>query len=214
MAQQASQRGDVATVESALSAAVRSPRWSWPTDALVPTLLAHARFTALPPPQQSELLLQLQSGGVSTQLSLDVLLRQHACGAAALADAPRRARCEALVERVLADSPNLLEFSLAANWAARIGWPAERVRALQDEKLALQQVRATAFDARQMFSCDGVRRLVDDAAQRAAHGETGAARRAIDGSGRPLAAWAAEARAEAAKRDAAFLGTGVATPQR
>lgn len=204
-------RGDAAAADAALAAALRAPRWSWPAGLLVSTLQAHTGFQAAPAPQRLDLLVEVQGlslgGGF---LSVAPLLQKHACTPQALADPARRERCEALVGRLLAESPSLLDVALAARAAEGLGWPADRIRAAQDQKLALQQALRPAQRFEDLYTCDGIARQMRQTAAWATFGEAGAARRAIAASGRPLAEWAAEARADAARRDAAFP----APPQR
>jgi hypothetical protein len=214
-ARQAQQRGDAAAVDAALAAAVASPRRSWTAGDLQQVLLSHTGFAGLPAPQRAELVWFLQGlTTASSEVPTGPLLQRHACTAAALADPGRRERCDALVRHLLAHSQTLVDFSLATRNAQRLGWAPERLRDLEDQRLALMQALRPPLSPELIYTCEGVRQMTAHYAEVARHGEVGAARRLIEASGRPLSDWADEARAAQARMAAAFGGAPASSPQR
>lgn len=212
-ARQAQQRGDAAAVDAALAAAVASPRRSWIAGDLQQALLSHAGFDGLPAPQRADLVWFLQGvTAASSEVPTGLLLQRHACTAAALADSARRERCDALVRHLVAQSPTWLDLSLASRYAQRLGWTPERLRDLEDQRLALMQALRPPLSPQFIYTCEGVRQMMSHYAEVARHGEIGAARRLIASSGRPLAAWADEARAAQARMAATFGGASASAP--
>lgn len=102
----------------------------------------------------------------------------QACERAALADANRRALCEAVAERLVDASGSKLALAVGIGFGKRLGWPAARVLALERQyREAAQALQARA--PRDFASCDGVPALRSYFRNVAAYGELGAAREAM-----------------------------------
>lgn len=108
------------------------------------------------------------------------------CGAALLADANRRQQCEALGQLFAQTAETPMDLVVAKTLGERLGWPAERLKALGEEAAALHLLLATRAAGDQPASCAAIERtavLVNDAARL---GEVGAAREFVRRSGKSL----------------------------
>jgi hypothetical protein len=133
------------------------------------------------------------------------------CTAEALEDANRRQTCEALAETLSTRSTVLGDLAVGISIGRNLGWPAERLRALQQENDVLSQ--AGRFPAIGLdLSCAGVERVQAWMRRLAESGEVQAARDALAESGASIEQWderyrkelaLATAAAEAAARAAA-----------
>lgn len=120
------------------------------------------------------------------------------CDAAAVRDVNRRQQCDALAELLAMRGETLVDLAVARSLGERLGWPAERLQALRDERDALPLVQQTQADGADLFSCAAIDRQTAWYGEVARRGELGALREALRRSGRSLEAWAAQARRERA----------------
>jgi hypothetical protein len=120
------------------------------------------------------------------------------CDAAAVRDVNRRQQCDALAELLATRGESLVDLAVARAFGERLGWPAERLQALRDERDALSLVQQAQTDSRDLFSCAAIDRQTAWFGEIARRGELGALRQALRRSGRGVEAWAAQARRERA----------------
>jgi len=100
-----------------------------------------------------------------------------ACAAELLADANRRALCDAAATRLVDSANSLLPFGIGIALGKRLGWSAQRVDALERERNEAM-ARLPTQVPQQPLSCDGVTALRSYFARVAELGELGAAREA------------------------------------
>lgn len=118
------------------------------------------------------------------------------CDAAVLRDVNRRQQCEGLAELLATRGETLLDLAVARSFGEKLGWPAERLQALRDERDALPAVQQAQIDTRDLFSCAAIDRQAAWAGEVARRGELGALREALRRSGKRLEDVAAQARRE------------------
>jgi hypothetical protein len=108
------------------------------------------------------------------------LIASQFCSEADLRDANRRQTCSAVAEVFQTRGTSLTDVGLSATLGERVGWPAERVDAVRDERDAVLQVyNQRAANVRERWSCASLdqtaRRLVEVSQQ----GEIAVMRRAL-----------------------------------
>ena len=188
----AAARQDAAAVDAALAQAARLPQLSSPVGQLYGPLLAHADVRALPPLSRVGVLMGVI--GVTAALPIPVHVVTSHCTTEKLMLPERRERCDALARLFVDQAPTLMQRAVGARLGERLGWPAERVRELEDEKLALQQVRNDELKVKGILSCAGIADVERFFRDQAAAGEVAALRKQLQSSGRSTAEWAAQAR--------------------
>jgi hypothetical protein len=100
------------------------------------------------------------------------------CSADAVKQTQIRKDCNAVAELLVGPQTTLLYFSLGAKLGERVGWPAERVHQLSDEKEEL--LRLTASNTLAPESCDAIARINTFIDERGRLGEIGALRELRD----------------------------------
>jgi hypothetical protein len=109
------------------------------------------------------------------------------CSADTIKQTRIRKDCAAVAELLVGPETTLLYFSLGAKLGERVGWPAERVRQLSDEKEGL--LRIAASNTLIPRSCDAISRINTFIDERERLGEIGALRELRDQgapSGQPV----------------------------
>lgn len=182
-------RKDEAALSEALFRASKASR----SDAYFGTAtgLALASWPAQTSPM-SKLLLSTQLVGI--EASADIGSRSSLlseCSSKAVAEPARRQLCVDIAERMVGSGTTLLDVRLGVAIGERSGWPGERVAALKEQVNAL--LHATVLDLQAGDSqCETVRRSNEHVAEVGRLGEVDAARLAMQRSGKPQAALAAE----------------------
>jgi hypothetical protein len=118
--------------------------------------------------------------GIETGVAAPHLIASQYCAEAEVHDANRRQTCSAMAEVFQTKGTSLTDLGLSATLGERVGWPAERVNAVRDERDAVLQVytqRAAAV--RERWTCAALdqtaRRLLDVSQQ----GEAAVMRRTL-----------------------------------
>jgi hypothetical protein len=163
----------------------------------------HALVMGAQPPSTPPLdrtLMAVDAAGVSVGmplLSLGPTLSY--CSTAALRDANRRQSCDALADLFTNRGDALLDLTTGRALGERLGWPAERLATLRDEKDALTGAQAEQLDPVEQYSCAGIERQVAYFADVARRGELGALRESLRRSGQSIEALPARARRDRAE---------------
>ena len=118
--------------------------------------------------------------GIEAAVASPHLIASQFCSEADLRDANRRQTCSAVAEVFQTRGTSLTDVGLSATLGERVGWPAERVNAVRDERDAVLQVyNQRAADVRERWSCAALdqtaRRLVEVSQQ----GEIATMRRSL-----------------------------------
>lgn len=129
------------------------------------------------------------------------VLNDH-CSAAAVRDANRHQRCNAVAEVLVQHGTATTEVLDGIRLGERLGWPEARIAALRTEMDALLQASVAQLPERSL-SCTAIARYLKHLQDVGQHGDLMAGRRTLDASGRSIAEWAqdkaaAQARAEPA----------------
>ena len=153
-----------------------------------------------------EELMAIESGVV-----LPHLAASHYCAEADVRDANRRQTCSAVAEVFQARGTSLTDVGLAATLGERVGWPAERVQTLRDERDAVLQVytRRTAT-LRDRWSCASLDQTARHLVEVSQLGEIAVMRRTLKDSPESAAALAKRYR-DAAAQPATSVVTRSAT---
>jgi hypothetical protein len=193
-ADRAAARGDAAGVEAALQAASRQPSLDLGFAAPHGPLLMHAEFQRLTPAMRTFVMTALW-GATAAVPGQSLMQTVKHCRGEALDRPGRREDCDGLARLFTGERATTIHHAIGTRIAGWVGWPAERVRALEDEKAALQHWQIeVAADAARMLSCDGIQRREKHDRDIAAFGEVEALRRQMKADGRSITALAAEAR--------------------
>lgn len=108
------------------------------------------------------------------------------CSADAVRDSNRRQTCEALATLLVDKGRTSLDAKIAHALGEHVGWPKERLQALQDEQQMLAEAAWRHISGDGMLSCEGVQRMAQWARTSEQLGELGAARDLVRRSGRTL----------------------------
>lgn len=133
------------------------------------------------------------------------------CAAAEVRDANRQQTCADVAEVLVNKGSSLVDVALGASIGQRVGWPAERVAALQDERDAIAQLAEQAVPAHP-WSCAALARTLNHLAAVGQHGELVTMRRALRQSPEPVAVLAGKHREAAARRVASAASSPSANP--
>ena len=131
------------------------------------------------------------------------------CSVADVRDANRQQVCSAMAEVLVNKGSSLMDVALGASIGQRVGWPAERLAAVHDERDALLQVNEQLHPP-QPWSCPALVRTLNQLTEIGLIGELGAMRRNLKLSPEPVAVLAQKHRETAALR-AASVASGVAS---
>lgn len=198
LAAQARAAGDVGGELHALQRAALAARWHRPAGGLLRELLAQAG------PSTSDPIARWHGDwhALSAELQVpDDTMRTLLNACAAPLDANRQQVCSQLFGRALAASEDLLQLTMAIHLGQRVGWPAEQLVVLQQERDALRV--AAASHAMQWIPpegvatwsptalCAGLAAMRQHLARRAEVGELAALRALLPA---PVAAASAQAR--------------------
>jgi hypothetical protein len=114
------------------------------------------------------------------------------CGVGNLVDANRRETCEGIAALFLEKSSTLVDHGMGLGIGKRLGWPQERIQALQEESMALLGAIESAVPQGIVGgSCKELRQTIDYFRDLRSYGELGTARRAVVASGKPTSVLAA-----------------------
>jgi len=134
------------------------------------------------------------------------------CDAAALRDANRLQVCADLAEVMARRSTSLLDMAFGQMLGSRVGWPAERLQALrQDRNAIMQAMKAVAAAPGSEWSCAHIERSTRWVLDVGQFGEVGAARMLMARTGQDPAVLARkyeEERSAAAARAASGAASG------
>ena len=122
------------------------------------------------------------------------------CAAALLRDVNRRQTCESLATLLVEHGDNLVDLTVGRTLGERVGWPAERLAALRDERDALMALQRERVDADQGYGCSALDKQTAYFAEVGRRGELGALRDALRRSGRSAESVARSWRAASAPR--------------
>jgi len=100
------------------------------------------------------------------------------CSVTAVHQDETRKECNAVAELLVGPGTTMLYFSFGGTLGERVGWPAERVRQIADEKEALRQLETS--NERDLWSCDTVSRMNAFIVEMGRVGEIGALRELRD----------------------------------
>ena len=108
----------------------------------------------------------------------------HYCSVGAMPDVDVKQQCDALAELMVGRGNNMITFAIGEAIGKRVGWPAARVDALEQEKNAMMQAQRQfePGDADQ-WSCASVKRFNDYLELRGRFGEIELARELRERSG-------------------------------
>jgi hypothetical protein len=185
VAQAARASGDVQAEAAAFARAAEARRVRSPGESLLQFGLQEAPRDATPAEKAS---LSIELIGHEVALigpELSEVMRY--CSAAAVKQTQIRKDCNAVAELLVGPQTTLLYFSLGAKLGERVGWPAERVHQLTDEKEEL--LRLAASNTLIPGSCDAISRINTFTDERSRLGEIGALRELRDQhepSGQPV----------------------------
>ena len=113
---------------------------------------------------------------------------QH-CSAAAAADVAVRSECSAVAELMVSKGNSLLDLAIGTSIGARVGWPADRVKALQKKKDAIMQLawdHGGSADPTKQLTCDAINQANVFMTEWARNGALGAHEEELQRSGRTI----------------------------
>ena len=134
------------------------------------------------------------------------------CTAESLADANRQQTCDALAQTLAQRGMSLADVSVGLAIGRNVGWPAERLQALQQELDALGQAGRFQSAVGLDLSCEAVARTQEWMRRVAAEGEVQAAREELARSGRSVEQWSARYRKDFALAKATAEAAATASP--
>jgi hypothetical protein len=142
--------------------------------------------------------LAVEAIGIDAATSFDYLTGSRYCNAKNEIDANRRETCERVAELFVDRSSTLLEKTIGAGMARRLGWPAERVQAIRKEQAALSGVSIhDAFQLETSHDCADLRGLLGRFRDTGTMGEVASLQRAAAASGKSYEQLATDSRDEA-----------------
>lgn len=133
------------------------------------------------------------------------------CSVADVRDANRQQVCAAMAEVLVNKGSSLLDVALGASIGQRVGWPAERLAAVHDERDAITQLNEQAHSAHR-WSCPVLVRTLNQLTEIGQHGELAAMRRALKQSPEPVVVLARRQRESAALRTASAASSAAPRP--
>jgi hypothetical protein len=133
------------------------------------------------------------------------------CSAAEVRDANRQQTCADVAEVLVNKGSSLIDVALGASIGQRVGWPAERLSALQDERDAIAQLGEQAAPAHP-WSCAVLARTLNHLLGVGQHGELVTMRRALRQSPEPVAVLAGKHREAVARRVASAASSPASNP--
>ncbi len=133
------------------------------------------------------------------------------CSVAEVRDANRQQVCSAMAEVLVNKGSTLMDVALGASIGQRVGWPAERLAAVHDERDAIAQLHEQAQSGH-LWSCPVLVRTLNQLTEMGQHGELGAMRRALKQSPEPVAVLARKHRDSAALRAASAASSAASRP--
>lgn len=209
LAQEAQQRHDMVGEDEAMYRAAHA-RGSDTRVGLLPNLVDEALGA------QTPLLLRTlalrASWSMQPALELSHAGQAYAyCSANAVADANRRGTCEAMAEALSLRSTSLSDLGIGLAIGRNVGWPTQRLQALQQEQEAISEaggLLANGVD----FSCEAVDRMQGWTRRIGARGELQAMRDVVAQSGRSIEDWSAQYRRNFAVAVAASEAAAAAAP--
>lgn len=133
----------------------------------------------------------------------------QSCTETAVRDANRAQLCDGVARTLVERGATMMDLAVGTAVGKRVGWPAERVTALEQERRALMNVSMQRLPQLMKSSCDGLRANADYTRLLGAKGERAALHAQLDASGRSVAEWATPAASAPAG-----TASGVAAPGR
>lgn len=117
----------------------------------------------------------IQAVGVDAALLANLSALSRLCGASATADANRYQQCDAIAHVMVDHGRDLLTLAFGRRLAERLGWPADRLRQLNDEVASLSGLAAAkpGIDLAQPYSCESIASLRQWVKSLAVNGELG-----------------------------------------
>jgi hypothetical protein len=185
IAQAARARGDFQAEAAAFSRAAQAHSLRSPGESLFQFGLQEVPRDAAPAEKASLSFELIGHETASIGPELSEIMRY--CSADAVKQTQTRKDCNAVAELLVGPETTLLYFSLGTKLGERVGWPAERVHQLSDEKEEL--LRISASNTLIPVSCAAISRINTFVDERARVGEIGALRGLRDQrepSGQPM----------------------------
>jgi hypothetical protein len=145
---------------------------------------------------------------VENGLALPHLIATQHCSQADVRDANRHQVCAAVADLFHAKGTTLVDLGVAASIGERVGWPAERVSAVRDERDAFQQLQSRRL-AGAAWSCASIDQTLRQLTDIGQLGEIAVVRRTLKESTDAVAVLAQRYRDAAAARRVASAGVGV-----
>jgi len=182
----ANDRKDIAAVDDAMHHVAKAQRSETGGNVLQSVLLAHV------PSGQRELLgsVQLLRDAARSAMAPDHASATQYCKDEAIRDVNRRQACAEIADVLAVKSSALAEQKTGAAIGKRVGWSAQRVESIEMEHDAVGWALGTLGDGGEQLSCERAERQLSSMRDIARHGEVGAARLAIQRSGKSVAEWA------------------------
>ena len=176
IAQDARTRGDTRAEASAFEHAAAARKIDNSGDSLLPFALSEMPRDATPV-EKSALTNEL-IGYEAAWGRPELSEISRYCSVAAVNQDQTRKECNAVAELLVSPGTTMLYFSFGGRLGERVGWPAERVRQIADEKEVLQQLENR--NEQNPWSCDTVSRVNAFIVERERVGEIGALRELRD----------------------------------
>lgn len=174
---------------------------------------AHPQARALPPASRVVLLSTL-IGIYSALPPPSYLPVTQFCASERLADSVRRGQCDDLASMMTERSASMLELSLGTGLGERLGWNAERVQRLGDEREAIFLLSMQGWQPEDTYSCGFVEYVEARVNDLATVGDLRAGRQRIAASGRSAGALAHEWRELQQQREAGVKSGTAVRPEK
>lgn len=209
LAAEARQQQDAAAEADAMRRAA-SARHSDAHAGLLPNLVEKALGEHAPPLQRT-LALSMSWGVQAAWVASHSAQAYEYCAADAVAQPGRRETCEALADTLSHHGTSLADLGIGLAIGRHLGWPAQRLQALQREQDALTE--ASGFHAIGVdFGCEAVDRMQGWMRQLGTGGELQALREVLARSGRSVEDWGAQHRRNFALATATAEAAAIADP--
>jgi hypothetical protein len=174
---------------------------------------AHPQARALPPASRVVLLSTL-IGVYSALPPPSYLPVTQFCASERLADSARRGLCDDLASMMTERSASMLELSLGTGLGERLGWNAERVQRLGDEREAIYLLSMQGWQPEDTYSCGFVEFVEARVNDLATVGDLRAGRQRIAASGRSARELAHEWRELQQRREAGVKSGAAVRPEK